>query len=706
MAAYVSVKSGDWNDPLTWGSASYPSIAGDTATISTGHVVIYNVSSTVALGLVTVYGTFRFSTAMSTRINIGASAQLRALNPSGKIYVGNSDADPIPAAYTAIIEGGANYSISIGESARIYFYGDPAFLPLVKRQAKLAVNWTTGKSFEVVGNLAGAWRVGDEILIERFQQGNWGGATYNTAYYATVASVVNSGANSIVTINEANPGYTCFAGGYVFNENQNNIVVRSATPAVGAATYSGSTSGVLSKSQFTASDLLADQCVARYVTFHGLYYTSLGAFLMKGALIRNSYLAIYASTGTTFEDCYLLSCYQPQATVSIYFSRCYFVACNSYVMYNPMNCFFDDCFFAVSNNGFQSAYGMKFNRCVFRGISSCVSLASFCYFNDCYFYKNNYVTAQLAGVVYFKSCFLGIDENGATMQNASDLYITFPGESFFRDCSAVWGGGAAKPTVYKYNPSYRIIPDTGDNNYFQNINGAENYIIGGYGLAEKNVSVKNAASCSLNITPLANCGSAIPAQVSIQPLTSFTAVKWTENNVPASAQHRRVYIRGAGWTSFPTAAQLYVEAEYYNAAGAWTTTTKKSTEVLTGNGTWLALTLDFTPGRVGPVTYRVVLAKYEAGASVYLDHALYYSATDFVEAAFDWGKSVLPAARANLPAVADVELGVSYDAGGTVYTGTLAPILTDRDLEADVSGSAISGAVGGFSIEGEVVMED
>jgi hypothetical protein len=47
------------------------------------------------------------------------------------------------------------------------------------------------------------------------------------------------------------------------------------------------------------------------------------------------------------------------------------------------------------------------------------------------------------------------------------------------------------------------------------------------------------------------------------------------------------------------------------------------------------------------VTYRVVLQKYEAGASVYLDHALYYTPTQFIEATFDWGESVLPTISTN-----------------------------------------------------------
>jgi hypothetical protein len=67
-------------------------------------------------------------------------------------------------------------------------------------------------------------------------------------------------------------------------------------------------------------------------------------------------------------------------------------------------------------------------------------------------------------------------------------------------------------------------------------------------------------------------------------------------------------------------------------------------------------------GRVGPVTTES-FSKYEAGAMVYLDHAL-YTPVSFVEATFDWGESVLPASRAMLPdAHLDTALSVSDSAG-------------------------------------------
>jgi hypothetical protein len=164
-----------------------------------------------------------------------------------------------------------------------------------------------------------------------------------------------------------------------------------------------------------------------------------------------------------------------------------------------------------------------------------------------------------------------------------------------------------------------------------------------FGTVTNDTTVHHLATQSLKAEPLSNCGAVVDA---LGNLAQLKIAEWTENNVPASTQNRRVYVKGEAWTSFPTSAELHIEAEYYDSALGWTTTKLKSTQVLTDNTTWVALTLAFTPGRVGNVTYRVVLQKYEAGASVYLDHALYYSAAQFVEATFDWGKSILPARRA------------------------------------------------------------
>jgi hypothetical protein len=121
------------------------------------------------------------------------------------------------------------------------------------------------------------------------------------------------------------------------------------------------------------------------------------------------------------------------------------------------------------------------------------------------------------------------------------------------------------------------------------------------------------AATSLEVVPLSNCSIYAPVLV----------CEWTEVAVPASAQNKSVYVLGYGWSSWPTAAELYLEVEYVSDATTLARTTVASTEVLTDNTTWVELTTgSFTPAVAGQVRYRVWLKKYAASCKVYVDNAL------------------------------------------------------------------------------------
>jgi hypothetical protein len=106
--------------------------------------------------------------------------------------------------------------------------------------------------------------------------------------------------------------------------------------------------------------------------------------------------------------------------------------------------------------------------------------------------------------------------------------------------------------------------------------------------------------------------------------TGILIFEWTELSVAASSQNRSIYIRGFGWSSWPTAAQLYFEADYVNSATTFDLTTVTSTAVLTDNTTWVQFTLPaFTPAAAAHVRYRAWLKTYAASSGVYVDAALY-----------------------------------------------------------------------------------
>jgi len=135
------------------------------------------------------------------------------------------------------------------------------------------------------------------------------------------------------------------------------------------------------------------------------------------------------------------------------------------------------------------------------------------------------------------------------------------------------------------------------------------------GIIEKDtveVRTGGASSC-IKATPNSNVSTNLPLRI----------CEWNEFDVAAAAQTRTVYVKSIGvTTTFPTASQLWLEAEYYDAATGTTTTIAKSTEVLTADNTYTALSVSFTPGQVGRVVYRVYIAYHEGAESYYVDNQL------------------------------------------------------------------------------------
>jgi hypothetical protein len=89
---------------------------------------------------------------------------------------------------------------------------------------------------------------------------------------------------------------------------------------------------------------------------------------------------------------------------------------------------------------------------------------------------------------------------------------------------------------------------------------------------------------------------------------------------PASATTITVYIRSFGvWTAYPTASELYIDAEYWDGATAKRVKSTASTQVLADETTWVAFTTTFTPSAAGWAYVRVNLKKYQSAKGIYVD---------------------------------------------------------------------------------------
>lgn len=87
---------------------------------------------------------------------------------------------------------------------------------------------------------------------------------------------------------------------------------------------------------------------------------------------------------------------------------------------------------------------------------------------------------------------------------------------------------------------------------------------------------------------------------------------------PAPADVERnysVWVKTSGWSSFPTADELFLRLEYYDTVGAISRTAVQSTEVVSANGTWTELSVSgIEPAEDGEVILTVHLLTNDGGA--------------------------------------------------------------------------------------------
>lgn len=82
-----------------------------------------------------------------------------------------------------------------------------------------------------------------------------------------------------------------------------------------------------------------------------------------------------------------------------------------------------------------------------------------------------------------------------------------------------------------------------------------------------------------------------------------------------------IKIRALGtWSTYPTAAQLYIEASYYDSDADLGRSTIKSTQVLSDASSWVDFTVTLTPERSGPIYVNAHMCIFEdAGDGCYIN---------------------------------------------------------------------------------------
>ena len=612
MAAYTSTQSGNFNDVATWGGGGAPTVAADTFTVAAGHTVTVNVVQTVELGISAITGILKFLETANTKLTFGNVTL--TVNSGGELRMGNSTT-VIGSAYLAELifntTGDNANGITVANGGILNAYGDPAAYgsdPVTT----LAANWDSAATdtFTVVGNYTTKWLVGQEITAHKYNYGAWG---TDTARF-TIAALTLNGANTNIQVSGGIPSLgTFYTKGRVANVTRNvKLYKLSASTAIG--NYNTNRPRLLN-----SNAAANDNCYMSNVQITGFYrIDSPYNFHLLNSVVRNGYYTIYAINATSVGIAGIeISGFIYSMNYGFYVVQNVTVSAD---MYCCNSCFEYFCESIVSGDVYGNNYGFS-SSCVYTKVSGNV------YSNANAFYNSDFLIIQKAArlfknVTLFYStikpiCYgsIGWDKADVAAPNTNDFY--------FNNSKTVILRGAKLPSAGltfsdRNSSAYHHIKGYLQSENHGQVNGAH-YRYEAYGDVIRNTATvrTGGADNSIEVIPLSNCNA--KRYVSVIDWGK----EWVEFAVPASAQTRTVYIKGEAWTVWPTATELWFEAEYISNATTLETTIIKSTAVLTDNTTWVAFTVSFTPAAVGIVRYRIYLGKYQASAKVYVDNKLY-----------------------------------------------------------------------------------
>jgi hypothetical protein len=610
MAAYTSTQSGNWNDVATWGGGGTPSLAGDTATVSAGHTVTYNVSSTVELGAITVNGLLKFLETASTKLTLGNVTI--TVNSGGELRVGDSTT-VIGSAYLAELiwnttSDNAN-GITINAGGKLTAYGDPAVYGS-DSVTTLAADWNSAATdtFTIVGNYTAKWAVGQEITAHKYTYGAWG---TDTARFTILAITLN-GSNTNIQVSGGIPSLgTFYTKGRVSNVTRNVKLYK-----LGASTVIGNYN--TNRPRILDSNTANNNCNMSNVQITGFYsIRTLVNFKLLNSVVRNSAIVFYIyGTGVLGGA---------QCSGFIYsVSDPFYVTFSSIIsadVYNCSTCFQYSTNASISgdiygnNIGFGSFnYNLQCSGNVYSN-STALSDSGVIMQKSSRLFKNSTAITGGKRVIIYGS--IGWDKDGVSAPNTIDYTFWYGSSSYLRGAKLPSAGLVFSNRNAALELYYRGF--LASENHGQ-VNGAQ-YRYGAYGDIIRNTATirTGGANNSIEVVPLSNCST-----IKLLPIIDWKD-EWVEFAVPASAQTRTVYIKGEGWTVWPDATELWFEAEYISDATTLGTTIIQTTAVLVDNTTWTAFTINFTPVAAGIVRYRAFLGKYQAASKIYIDNKLYTS---------------------------------------------------------------------------------
>lgn len=297
--------------------------------------------------------------------------------------------------------------------------------------------------------------------------------------------------------------------------------------------------------------------------------------------------------------------------------------------------------------------GFKIDSCILRGNTIglyflIVNIIACPIITNCNFYSNDYYNVELDYLFYsastiFRDCTF---DAGSTTPADSNIYIYkyasgYPRGDvglFLENCSFsqttatiydiynYYGVGVYVSTRNcKFNTElYSNVESVAIEKHedYQQVKGDNKIRVGGgLGTITKDTSVTRVGGASSSALMRAFTSS-------FSPLNPLTIRGYTSHGVdadfkiwcPASTQTITIYIRSYGvWTVYPTASELFVEANYLDEGSGGHRARVVSNDVIADETTWVAFDVTLTPAQAGWVYLTVNLGKYEASKGIYVD---------------------------------------------------------------------------------------
>ena len=607
MATFTSTINGNWNDGATWGLTSpgvkgtdWPGLAGDIVNI--GHTVTYNVVETNELGQVTINngGILTFLATANTKITLGH--QDIRIESGGELRIGASAA-VIDKAYKAELVWNTTVDnakgIYVVSGGKLNIYGDPTYYGS-DDDTELAADWTTGQTFTVVGDFTAKWNVNDEITVHK-------GAAYSnyntdTALF-TIASLALNGSNTDITINEAAPGVTFYAGGQVINVTRNvklsklNAVTtignyNTNRPRIYDANASGNNNCKVSAAMVTGFNRIESNYDFQFLK----------------SVIRNGYLGFYGGTNHTVSGNMYSNQYGfydgANHTISgnvysnnytFYYGANHTISGN---VYSNQHGFYDGANHTISGNVYSNNYGVN------SGINHTVSGNVYSNQNGFYGGANHTISGKI-----------GYDSNDVSTPNTYDFRFGGSNDHLLKNVKLPLNG-----LVFynRYTSSYR--GRIRSEHHGQVANAQKVYdmfgdiikVTAGSGTSIPDQRSGGAQYLAEMESLTANCGS-------VNPLLAFSEHKiWAETG----SKIYRYYLQ-TDHTGGLSAGEIKLTGKYLDQASGGhlgEATHAPAVAIRTGITDWSQyLEVTINPAQAGIVALKIELMTYEAGKKVWID---------------------------------------------------------------------------------------